>query len=472
MSPKLAGNMPLSGRFWLVVCYLTIVFLLGGSARDDIATLVILRPLAIAAIAYALVVITTDNIRQFPVQLGLFLVLILLVTLHLLPLPPSVWQSLPHRELIFQIDVAAGIDPQWRPLSIAPERTWNAFYALLVPLSVMLLVCSLKREERFIMLPVIICLGALSGILGLAQIGGGPQSPLYYYRISNTDSAIGFLANRNHQGVFLATLFPMLAVYASLEDRGGTSRKLRTIASLAMAVILIPLILVTGSRAGLVFGAIGLLSIPFLYRAPRSETVKRRSADNRVSLILIVAAAASALLLVLAGLIFSRAEALERLLGGVDADFRWEIWQPSMQIAMQYFPTGSGIGTFVEAFQRDEPVATLAPTYVNHAHNDWLELLLTGGIPSVILAAIAAWVWLHTSVRVWVSKIDSREISYARMASVILVILAGSSFVDYPLRTPLLGCVLAIVTLWMRPASLFRTTRQSFAKSGNTVSKS
>ncbi len=461
MSPKIAGNMPVSGRFWLVLSYLILVFLLGGSARHDIATLVILRPLAVCAIAYALVVISGASIRTFSAQIGLLGGLFMLVALHLVPLPHSIWSGLPYREFISQIDFAAGLGEQWRPLSIAPERTWNALYSLVVPLSVLLLVCSLDREERFALLPVIIALGIFSGVVGLAQISGGQQSPLYYYRISNNDSAIGLLANRNHQGVFLATLFPMLAVYASLETRSSDVRKIRLIASLAIAAILIPLILVTGSRAGLVFGAVGLASVPFLYRRPVGEVVARRRGERKLPLAGIIAASASALLLILSGLIFSRAEAIERLLGGSANDFRWEIWQPSLDIAMRYFPFGSGIGTFVEAFQRDEPLATLAPTYVNHAHNDWLEILMTGGLPAVILIGLGVFAWSRISLRVWRTREDSRDVKFARMASVILLILAGSSFVDYPLRTPLVASVFAVVIAWMGPIQKFRTVRNT-----------
>ncbi len=462
----------MSGRFWIIASYIALVFLLGGSARHDIATLVILRPLAIAAIAYALVVISGVNIRTFSAQIGLFSALIVMVGIQVIPLPPSVWQSLPYREFIAQIDAAVGLDQQWRPISIAPERTWNSLYALLVPMSVVLLVCSLDREERFALLPVIILLGIFSGALGLVQIGAGSQSPLYYYRISNNDSAIGLLANRNHHGVFLATLFPMLAVFASLESRSVDVRRIRTFASIALAAILIPLILVTGSRAGLLFGAVGLASVPFLYSRPTGEVVTRRSGQTKLPLAAIIGGSVGALLLILAGLIFSRAEALDRLIGGAQNDFRWEIWQPSLDLAMRYFPIGSGVGTFVEAFQRDEPFATLAPTYVNHVHNDWLELLLTGGVPAVVLVILAISVWARGTLRAWYTKGVSRDNKFARMASVIVAMLAGSSFVDYPLRTPLMACLFAIVAIWMGPAHIFRKVANFEASDGNAPNKS
>ena len=472
MSPILTGNRPVSGRFWLIASYLGLVFLLGGSARHDIATLVILRPLAVGAIAYALVIITGASIRTYSAQIGLFTALLALVGFHLLPLPPSIWQALPYREFIAQIDAAVGLEQQWRPLSIAPERTWNALYALLVPMSVLLLICSLDREERFAMLPVVIALGLFSGALGLIQIGGGPQSPLYYYRISNNDSAIGLLANRNHQGVFLATLFPMLAIFASLEARNIDVRRIRTVASVALAAILIPLILVTGSRAGLLLGLVGLASVPLLYSRPKGDVVTRRKGERKLPITGIIGGAVGVLLLILAGLIFSRAEALDRLVGGAQDDFRWEIWQPSLDFAMRYFPAGSGTGTFVEAFQRDEPISTLAPSYVNHVHNDWLEFLLTGGAPAAILVLLALSVWARAMFRAWRAKGDSRDVKFARMASVIMAMLAVSSFVDYPLRTPLMASLFAIVAIWMGPAHIFRKAANFEASGGKIADKS
>ena len=40
-----------------------------------------------------------------------------------------------------------------------------------------------------------------------------------------------------------------------------------------------------------------------------------------------------------------------------------------------YAPWGSGLGTFEQVFKLHEPDALLSPSYLNHAHNDWLELV-------------------------------------------------------------------------------------------------
>ena len=50
---------------------------------------------------------------------------------------------------------------------------------------------------------------------------------------------------------------------------------------------------------------------------------------------------------------------------------------------------GSGFGTFVPILQAYERPADILVFFINHAHNDWLELTLEGGILAVLL--LAAW---------------------------------------------------------------------------------
>src|SRR3546814_8158382 len=46
-----------------------------------------------------------------------------------------------------------------------------------------------------------------------------------------------------------------------------------------------------------------------------------------------------------------------------------------------YFPAGAGFGGFDPIFRLHEPLQLLKPPYFNHAHNDFLEIVLDGGLP-------------------------------------------------------------------------------------------
>ena len=66
--------------------------------------------------------------------------------------------------------------------------------------------------------------------------------------------------------------------------------------------------------------------------------------------------------------------------------------------------------------------------YINHAHNDYLELLFEGGLPAGPL--LLAFVWLLAS-RI-VETLGSQRHMAAALALVFVLV---HSLVDYPLRT-------------------------------------
>src|SRR3546814_13881846 len=57
-----------------------------------------------------------------------------------------------------------------------------------------------------------------------------------------------------------------------------------------------------------------------------------------------------------------------------------------------YWTAGSGFGSFAGAYKMFEPDNLLQEADFNHAHNDWAEVIITGGLPfALILAAAILW---------------------------------------------------------------------------------
>ena len=82
---------------WGLITYLVLVFLMGGSSRYDMQSLIVLRPLGVLACGIALLTLAADHLRRY-LFLSIIAGLVLtLVGLHLVPLPPEIWQSLPGR---------------------------------------------------------------------------------------------------------------------------------------------------------------------------------------------------------------------------------------------------------------------------------------------------------------------------------------------------------------------------------------
>jgi hypothetical protein len=442
--------------------FLLMLFATGGASRTDVQSLTILRPVSILFCAQACLTLRRAHFAGRTSLLGWTGTIFALALLHLIPLPPSIWQTFAGREDLVDVDKLTGLSDIWRPLTLSPMNGWHAFLSLFAPLAVLLLGIQLNRDDLFRLLPLVITLAALSGLLGLLQATGDPQGSLYFYRITNNGSAVGLFANRNHAATLLACMFPMLAVYATTARGEADAVKMRQLMAAAIAIVLVPLILVTGSRSGLVSAVIGLGAAALLYRQPSDVRTVRRGKPSRLKALPILGAIAVISLAFLTYFL-SRAEAIERLfVKASDGGSRTDFWAVSVSLFWKYFPLGSGSGSFVEAYQIVEPARLLDATYLNRAHNDWVETAVTFGLPGVVALWVAVIAFGIRSYRLWRNAHGSeRAVAYGRLASVMIAMIAIASASDYPLRTPTMMGLFAIFILWLTEAGRDRASASS-----------
>ena len=444
----------LSTQYWLLALFIGILFVTGGASRTDVQSLAILRPLSIIFCAIAIVTLGCEHLAGrgwlFASVIGTFL----LVLLHVIPLPPAVWRSFTGTQELINVEKITELKDVWRPLTFVPLAGWQAALSLFTPLAIILLAVQFRRNELFRLLPLLILISALSGLVGLLQAIGDPKGPLYFYRLTNNGSAVGFFANRNHGATLLACLFPMLATFASTAKGTAEEVRFRQILAAAVAIVVIPLILITGSRSGLVSSFIGLSGAALLYNRPAQGREIRRGTTDRIKMIPILSGLV-VLCMVFITFFFSRAKAVERLFDDVSGEgARIDFWLVSVDLFFKYFPWGSRSGSYAEAFQIIEPSRFLDPTYLNRAHNDWIEIAVTFGLPGIIALTIATTAFIWRSSQLWrVRRDKSVSVMFGRMSSIIILILAIASISDYPLRTPILMGLLAIFLLWFTEAA-------------------
>lgn len=374
--------------------------------------------------------------------------------LHLIPLPPSIWHNFPGRRELVQIDHLLGFGAIWRPLTLTPMNGWHALTALFTPLATLLFAAQLNRNDLYRLLPVLIALSGLSGLFGLLQVIGGPSNPLYLYKITNSGSAVGLFSNRNHAALFLTLSFPMLAAWVSLREGVQKTRRIELLAAGSVAVVLFTLVLVTGSRSGLLISLIGLAGAFLIYgTASRGLDLRNRAVKARSYWMLAITVLA-AVLITLIAVYFSRAESVRRLFEGSLDDVRLDFWAVCVELFWKYFPVGSGSGSFVEVFQIVEPTHLLNPYYLNHAHNDYIEIAITFGLPGMALVVLGGLLYVRQTIVVWFRRTpDSRSVAIARMAGVAILMMAVASLSDYPLRTPMMMCVFVLMVLWFAEGS-------------------
>jgi O-antigen ligase len=148
----------------------------------------------------------------------------------------------------------------------------------------------------------------------------------------------------------------------------------------------------------------------------------------------------------------------------VEQDMRVRALPVVWSMIGEYFPVGTGAGAFDPIFRIHEPFSLLKPTYFNHAHNDYLEVILDTGLPGllILLAALVWWGW--KSIRVWGSDAGAAA-KTGRLGSTVILLVLIASAVDYPARTPLIMALLVVAAAWLadgaRGLDALRTSKQS-----------
>lgn len=433
----------------MLVALTVACFAMGGGARDDIVSLLLLRPLAMLALMASLLVLTAGNYVQNRWLMALAGLFPLLILLQLVPLPPAVWHSLPGRELAAQIDLAVGIDGIWRPLSLVPSRTVNALLACSVPLAGLLLAIAVPRRQQQPLVILMLVIVVVSAVIGLLQTIGGTGNGFYFYRITNSGSAVGLFANRNHDAILLALAFPLIATVTRMAPATAEQVRPREWFAAGAAVMMVPFLLATGSRAGIGLGGFGLVAGFWIYMSPGKARESRR-AKQRIDPRLVFAGLAVIGISLMSALL-TETSALTRLerSSRADDELRFQVWGPIARMVGDYFPFGSGVGTFVETYAIHEPDARLSPNYLNHAHNDWLEWALTGGLPLLILIVVATFVVVRRGQRAMQGDQRSTDLALRRLGLSVVMTLGLGSVYDYPLRVPSLALLFAIAVVWL-----------------------
>lgn len=430
--------------FILFSLFMLAVFYSGGSSWSDEPHLIFLRPLAFVVAAIGLWSLRLQHIRQFWAVWLIFGLAVLLTASHLVPLPYDVWSNLPGRQVILEIDKAVGLGQISRPLSMSPETTMNALLSLSVPFAVLVLASQFDGLRQRRALGIVLLLSFTSAAVGLLQATGADI--VLYSRQASQDVA-GLFVNRNHQAALLALIFPMAAVAISAGVGMGLPRKIEAFAGASMCLVAVPLVLVTGSRTGLLVAGASLVLIFAFGLLPLKRVAIRPWVGYS-------AAFASVGALVWATIWASRDVALMRLEDQTE-DLRWPVWQSIVDMLPHYLPWGTGVGSYVEAYQILEPDSLLRPTFSNHAHNELLEILFTAGIPGAALLLLAL---VFLGAATWRGLRASGDAAlFKRLGILVIILLAIASLSDYPIRTSILSAVFVLAAIWASASqSLFQ----------------
>lgn len=447
---RVAANISRRLPTWVFFVLLVLCFLGGGSSRPDIQAQPLIWLMSILCCASAF---WSRPVSEFAsVRFALIFVSIMaaIIAVQLIPLPPSLWAALPGRALYAETAIVTKLPLTWHPISLTPDLTWATLFAITPAFATVVGFGCLTVNDRKRVFPCVLAAIMISAVLGLAQISSGTDSALRYYPVTNVESAVGLFANRNHNALFLVLGLPMLAVWSRLEAKDLRRAQTRSWAAAAAALFLVPMIMVTGSRAGAILGVVALGGALLILRTGRANRALHSSV-NKWPVWLKLSSLVLVLLIFTSIIVMSRATAIDRLFASsIAEDGRAQMLVPLWQMLQSFFPFGSGFGSFDPVFRSFEPFHLLSTEYMNHAHNDLLHIIIEGGMPAgMLLIAYLVW-WTMTVRSLWTAtdRVSSARLM-GRLGTVMTALMLLASLVDYPLRMPLLGVVFMIATLWM-----------------------
>ena len=418
----------------------------GGASRADAMSLLYLRPVIIVAIA-TMMFARAGRFDWASVRVPVLLLVILggIMLLQLVPLPPAVWAALPgHAQPAMQLN-KIGMADVWRPLSLVPELTLNSLLALLPPLAVLIGMAGANQKERSAIIYVFAGVGVVSALLGVVQLVSGHG---YFYQYADDRLPIGFFTNRNHQAALLATCLPALRVISLVPRATRGSRLFQLSLCGALGLFLLLMILLTGSRSGMLMAVVGSAGAALMQPARwhRAQGRGKQRPWYQRAMIPIIVVLVPVMIVVLA-YVSGRAVSINRFqhVDALMADQRVTFAPLTWHLAREFFPVGSGFGSFDRVYRMNEPDWALHQSYFNHAHNDIIEAIITGGFPFLILIVYFLYWWLKKSIfsfKKYKNGVPSKGFSIFGATGIAIILF--SSLTDYPLRTPIIAAAMAI----------------------------
>jgi hypothetical protein len=443
----------------LQIALIVVAFTFGGASRGDALSQLFIRLAALAIGLAVLAVVTAERWRRCAPALWLLAAAAALMALQLLPLPASWWAALPGRAPYAAALALVGEGGRWRPISFTPDLTLNSLLALLPAASAAVTFGAPEERSSRLLLAVVLAGIATSAFVSLMQLSSGA---LYLYAITNQGAGVGVFANRNHQALLLATALPLLAAWSALGGGVNPARRFRALVATGCAALIFPFLLITGSRAGLIEGVLGA-GLSALLLSPSSS----RSGWTFWGVKL--APVAAGLAVVAAALMSGRDVALGRLLATGGGELRVENIPVYWRIIRTFAPFGTGFGSFDPIFRRYELDALLEPAYLNHAHNDLMEIAIEGGGFAMALFAVFIGWFARAARRAFRARPRSAEDVLGRAGAIAVILMLVGSLVDYPLRTPLLSVLFVLSCTWLRQAEQGRGATVGLAMKSPSV---
>ncbi|KQN00426.1 hypothetical protein ASE78_04760 [Sphingomonas sp. Leaf25] len=464
-APRRSANLPYpdaggaDDRAWrgevVPLVYLAFVLLLGGGGTYYPLVETAIEWAAIGVIGWSTLRLRHAAIGPFGKALLALAALALLLPLaQLIPLPWSVWSTLGGQEQAVAIYRILGWEGVSRPLSLSPDATRATLLAQLPALAALLAVLGLSWTARLVALRIVVAIALLGILVAALQIAAGPDAAPLLYDTAHRGYGVGLFVNRNHQAVFLLVAMLVSTVPGVLvPDRRGVGGigRLPFPALLAIVALLAMGVLASASRTALLLLPLALAGalLPFVRRVRRGRWLP---ATIGVAMVAAVALWFTPLV-----------QGVLARFATVGEEDRYNYWDNSLFALRQSLPWGTGFGSFQTVYPVVEPLDQIQFLTVPHAHSDYLELAMEGGVPALALALaglVLVGCGLVAALRAGGADATTRRGVAIGATGGIVMLLAGS-IVDFPLRMSALLTLFAALVALLAPPAVVPARRRS-----------
>ncbi|RWC32704.1 O-antigen ligase [Mesorhizobium sp.] len=390
---------------YLLGSVLFLSVLIGGGTASGLYTETLIE---ITAIVSAAVVLSKPSRQRIPRSVLWLLALALaLFCFQIMPLPAALLSGLRPEMLLAGPWLIGETGPRF--VSVGVGRTIECLLYFAAAAAFFLSVIRLRADQVSGLLPFFFMGVICNGLAAAIQ-----------YSLSDTVAIEGLLpftinaglfANQNHFSALLFVSTPFVVYY-------GLFRGHLLSGSLGLMLLLV-LLLAAGSRAGILIGlAITIISVVFL--SARSRLGRYGITAVFIGLSVYTMGAWTKIDAEVIDPAFGRAEFARTTIAGIEEN--WAI--------------GVGFGSFQKVYQIYERGEMIFKPYVNHAHNDYLELTLEGGVAVAFLVTVYL-------ILLFASSVGTRRDPVQKAAFLSVSFLLVHSLVDYPLRTAALAMTFA-----------------------------
>ena len=408
------------------------------------------------------------------------LTLLAAVAIQIIPLPAAIVDVLsPHAAGIVaavQLTPLGAGPSSWKTLSVNPDATLLSLGTVTlgaVSFWIARAVFSAGGGTR-LFCRALSFLGVVAAVMALIQKAVAPRSVLFLVEpAARSASPFGAFVNRNHFAAWLLMVASPVVGYWIARMHIHPARRGRWRRSIGQAIssgaiftaiaalIMVGVVLLTLSRSAL--AGLGCAAVAGWWLGKSRLRIERTSVPGMLGL-----AGSAVLMVVLFVDVDGWATRLGHTFDSASGFSRVTIWRESMPIVRDFWPVGSGAGTYSDAMTVYQETRVWVGSmqrwaHFNNAHSFYLQVASEGGL---LLSIPALWAGLAVAMLGWRSvRADKGEMFWVRAGAFAgLTGLAVQSIWEVALVMPAnaaLAGMLAGLLLYQREVTGIRTAQMT-----------